>query len=282
MQSAPSLVASLAEIRIAGITAAKESTRKNRYTVTLAKNASEIEEAQRLRYQVFFEEMGATTSLAAAQAKSGVALDIDEYDADCEHLLVRDDGSGQVVGCYRIMRPETARRRGAFYADSEFDLSRLNHLRHNTAEVGRACIHPDFRSGSVIMLLWSGLAQFMVENRYQYLIGCASINLSDGHDNALAVYREMIKNNLAPAEYRVFPRHAYPVDVSQTVEPIAPARIPPLLKGYARLGAWIGGAPTWDTDFNTADLFVLLPITRLPANYSKHFMGSVDNLAAAA
>ncbi len=270
MQSAAAMVLSRSS--------AIQSAKKNRYTVALARNASEIEEAQRLRYQVFFDEMGATSSSA------GGGLDIDEYDACCEHLLVRDDATGQVVGCYRIMRPETARRRGAFYADSEFDLSRLHHLRTRTTEVGRACIHPDFRSGSVIMLLWSGLAQFMLKNRYDYLIGCASINLADGHENAIAVYREMINGHLAPAEYRVSPRLPYPIDALNTLaaEPISPARVPPLLKGYARLGAWICGAPAWDPDFNTADLFVLLSISRLPATYTRHFMGIADNLAVAA
>ncbi len=256
--------------------ASPSAVKKNRYTVALARNAAEIEDAQRLRYQVFFDEMGATS------AHSNGELDVDEYDADCEHLLVRDQASGQVVGCYRIMRPETARRRGAFYSDSEFDLSRLSHLRSRTAEVGRACIHPAFRSGSVIMLLWSGLAQFMLENRYEYLIGCASINLADGHENAVAVYREMTQNYLAPAEYRVFPKHPYPVGTLRTTELITPPRIPPLLKGYTRLGAWIAGAPAWDPDFNTADLFVLLPISRLPANYTRHFMGEPENLAVAA
>jgi putative hemolysin len=257
-----------------------QPAKKNRYTVALARNASEIEEAQRLRYQVFFDEMGATSSSARLTNNGG--LDVDEYDAHCEHLLVRDNATGQVVGCYRIMRPETARQRGAFYSDGEFDLTRLNHLRSSTAEVGRACIHPDFRSGSVIMLLWSGLAQFMLKNRYDYLIGCASINLADGHENAITVYREMMSHHFAPAEYRVFPLHPYAIDVSRIAEPIAPARVPPLLKGYARLGAWICGAPAWDPDFNTADLFVLLPISRLPVTYTKHFMGTIDNLAAAA
>ena len=252
--------------------------KKNRYTMALARSAREVEEAQRLRHQVFFDELGATS----ASADSG--LDIDEYDAHCEHLLVRENATGQVVGCYRIMRPELAQKRGAFYADSEFDLSRINYLRSRTAEVGRACIHPDFRSGSVIMLLWSGLAQFMLENRYDYLIGCASVNLADGHENVIAVYREMMNNHLAPAEYRVSPRLPYPVDALSALatEPISTARVPPLLKGYARLGAWICGAPAWDPDFNTADLFVLLPISRLPGTYTRHFMGTADNLAAAA
>jgi putative hemolysin len=271
MQSAPAIVLSRSSVQTA---------EKKRYTVSLACNASEIREAQRLRYHVFFEEMGATSSSAISNANIG--LDVDEYDAHCEHLLVRDDATGQVVGCYRIMRPETARCRGAFYSDSEFDLSRLNPLRTRTAEVGRACIHPDFRSGSVIMLLWSGLAQFMLENRYEYLIGCASVNLADGHGNAVAVYRKMQCANLAPPEYRVFPRQPYPVDRFSAIEPILPARVPPLLKGYARLGAWICGAPAWDADFNTADLFVLLPIARLPVSYTKHFMGNVESLAVAA
>jgi putative hemolysin len=272
MQSAPAIMLSRSSVQSA--------KKKNRYTVALARNASEIRDAQRLRYQVFFEEMGATSS--SAISSENIGLDIDEYDADCEHLLVRDDATSQVVGCYRIMRPETARRRGAFYSDSEFDLSRLNPLRARTAEVGRACIHADFRSGSVIMLLWSGLAQFMLENRYDYLIGCASVNLADGHGNAIAVYREMLSTNLAPVEYRVFPRQPYPVDRFSAVEPILPAQVPPLLKGYARLGAWICGAPAWDADFNTADLFVLLPISRLPVSYTKHFMGNIDSLAVAA
>ena len=256
------------------------SAKKKRYTVDLARNANEIREAQRLRYQVFFEELGATSS--SAMSAKNIGLDVDEYDDYCEHLLVRDDSTGQVVGCYRIMRPETARRRGGFYADSEFDLSSLNHLRADTAEVGRACIHPDFRAGSVIMLLWSGLAQFMLQNRYDYLIGCASVNLADGHGNAIAVYRELASTHLAPVEYRVLPRLPYPVDRFNAIEPNLSARVPPLLKGYARLGAWICGAPAWDADFNTADLFVLLPVQRLPLSYSKHFMGNAECLAVAA
>jgi putative hemolysin len=241
--------------------------KKNRYTVAVARNSREIEESQRLRYQVFVEEMGARARTGAPE------LDIDEYDGDCEHLLVRDQESLQVVGCYRIMRPEIAQRRGAFYSDSEFDLSRLHHLRRQTAEVGRACIHPDFRAGSVIMLLWSGLARLVVESGYEYAIGCASINLADGHANAVAVYRDTAAKCLAPSEYRVFPRHAYPMRELRPIESLMSPKTPPLLKGYMRLGAWIGGDPAWDPDFNTADLFVLLPVARISANYARHFFG---------
>jgi putative hemolysin len=255
--------------------------KKDRYLVSLARTEQEVREAQRLRYQVFFEEMGASTDAKGTFNEH----DVDQYDADCEHLIVRDTASDLVVGCYRIMRPETAMRRGGYYSDSEFDLARLKNIRPTTAEVGRACIHPDFRSGSVIMLLWSGLTRFMLENNYEYVIGCASIPLSDGHDNALAVYEHVAETSLAPAEYRVFPKNPYPLaqaatdhvptsDQTPRVVPIARAHIPALIKGYSRLGAWICGAPAWDADFNTADLFVLLPITRISGAYAKHFIGS--------
>ena len=255
--------------------------KKDRYQVSIARTDQEVREAQRLRYQVFFEEMGASKDAKATFSER----DVDQYDADCEHLIVRDTASDLVVGCYRIMRPETAMRRGGYYSDSEFDLTRLKNIRPTTAEVGRACIHPDFRSGSVIMLLWSGLTRFMLENNYEYVIGCASIPLADGHDNAIAVYEQVASTSLAPAEYRVFPKNPYPLpalgmshalapDQNSRVIPISRARVPALIKGYCRLGAWVCGAPAWDADFNTADLFVLLPIARMSGAYAKHFIGS--------
>jgi putative hemolysin len=245
---------------------------KKRYNVSIARTAREVEEAQRLRYQVFFDEMGATATAKQQQRE----LDTDEYDADCDHLLVRDAASDMVVGCYRIMRPEIAMKRGRFYADSEFDLSRLAHIKSRTAELGRACIHPEFRSGTVIMLLWSALCRYFMENNYEFVIGCASIPLADGHDNAVAVYQQLAASHLSPAEYRVFPKVPYPLHLTSTNKSSAPdhtsARVPALLKGYTRLGAWIGGEPAWDADFNTADLFVFLPISRMSSTYAKHFM----------
>lgn len=247
---------------------------QDRYQVGLARTAGEVDEVQRLRYQVFFEELGASAATRIMQTER----DCDQYDASCEHLLVRDTSSDQVVGCYRIMRPDAARRRGGFYADSEFDLSRLVNILPRTAEVGRACIHPDFRSGSVILLLWSGLARFMVEHGYEYVIGCASIPLTDGRENAIAVYDTVSRTHLAPPEYRVFPRKPYPLplreeETNASKVIVAKPRIPALIKGYTRLGAWIGGAPAWDPDFNTADLFVLLPISRMNSNYARHLIG---------
>ncbi|AMS32906.1 MAG: GNAT family N-acetyltransferase [Betaproteobacteria bacterium] len=254
------------------------SRQRNRYEVSIARTAMEVREAQQLRYQVFVEEMGAAVSASVAAAE----LDVDQYDVDCQHLIVRDVQSDLVVGCYRILCPETAKRRGAYYSDSEFDLSRLANIRPTTAEVGRACIHPDFRTGSVIMLLWSGLARFMAENNYEYVIGCASIPLSDGHANAVAVYDQVATACLAPTEYRVFPKNPYPLGAHRPqgnsdgarVITMNRARVPALIKGYSRLGAWICGEPAWDPDFNTADLFILLPISRMAGVYAKHFFGN--------
>lgn len=235
------------------------------YSVTLANTSREIEEAQHLRYRVFMQELGAGTR-GVAQTQ-----DVDAYDADCEHLIVRDEVSRAVVGCYRIMRPEIAKQRGAYYADSEFDLAALQHLRHETAEVGRACIDPAYRNGTVLMLLWSALGRYIVESKFNYVIGCASIHLN-GRDNVTAIFNEVATKHLAPPAYRVYPRVAYPMD-KPTANATTIPRIPPLLKGYTRMGAWVCGEPAWDADFNTADMFVLLPLARLSKAYARHFFG---------
>jgi putative hemolysin len=147
---------------------------------------------------------------------------------------------------------------------------RLQHIRPRAVEVGRACIHADFRSGAVIMMLWAGLTRYMLEHRYEYLIGCASIPLGDGGANAATVYRKIAEKYLAPIEYRVAPRNPLPLDRLPEAEHAA---VPPLLKGYLRLGAWIAGEPAWDPDFNTADLLVLLPLARVEARYARHYLG---------
>ena len=239
-----------------------------RFSVTLASNKVEIREAQRLRHQIFFE-----AKHAQAAALGGV--DIDDFDKDCEHLIVRDLNTDQVVGCYRIMRPEKAAKRGGYYSDSEFNLSALDPIRPQIAEAGRACIHPDYRSGAVIMLLWSGLVQWMITNNYQYMVGCASIALdgTDGHAQAAAVYAQLQEKFLSPPHLRVTPKIALPLRSLVETSADAPlVRVPPLLKGYTRLGAWICGAPAWDKAFNTADLFTMMSLSQMNQQYAKHFV----------
>ncbi|MDP2795317.1 MAG: GNAT family N-acyltransferase [Sulfurisoma sp.] len=233
------------------------------YSVGLALNEREIEEAQRLRYRVFAEELGARIRPRVA------GVDADFYDPHCEHLIVRDEQAGKVVGTYRILTPEAATKVGNYYTENEFDLTRLQHLRAGMVEVGRSCIHPDYRGGAVIALLWGKLAEFMLKNEYRYLIGCASIGMADGGHNAANLFVQLLDAHIAPLEYRVFPRDRLPFERLVTGHA---AEVPPLLKGYLRAGAWICGDPAWDPDFNTADLPLLLPMDRLSPRYARHFM----------
>ena len=230
---------------------------------TLARHEMEVLEAQRLRFKVFAEEMGANLP----SAKEGIDRDI--FDNYCEHLLVRESTENKVVGTYRILSPDQAEKIGGYYAQTEFDLTRLLHLSDRMVEVGRSCVHRDYRDGATITHLWSGLAQYMQQRGHEYLIGCASISMGDGGHVAASLYRKLHRIYAAPAEYTVFPRCPLPLHaLNQYLE----APMPPLLKGYLRLGAYICGEPAWDPDFNTADLFILLPMSRLSKRYAKHFL----------
>ena len=233
------------------------------YTVALARSEEEVREAQRLRYKVFVEELGAHVKTRLQ------GHDIDHYDPFCEHLIVRESGADRIVGTYRILSPEAARRVGSYYSESEFYINRLQNLRSRMVEVGRSCIHPDHRSGAVITLLWAGLAEYMVGNNYEYLMGCASIGMADGGHNAANLFSQIDPAHLAPAEYRTFPLHGLPFDRLANGQP---ALVPPLIKGYLRVGAWVCGEPAWDPDFNTADLLLLLPMSRMNPRYMRHFV----------
>lgn len=243
----------------------EDTTPHNRFTVGYARTPREVLEAQKLRYNVFADEMGARL------ASDDRDIDVDRFDEFCDHLLVRDAETGEVVGTYRILSPEGARRAGGHYSESEFDLARLAHVLPRLVEAGRSCIHPDYRSGAVIALLWSGLARYMNTHGYEFLAGCASIPMHDGGHAAAAIYRRMRADHISPAEYRVTPRCPLPLEALGTEGPVV---VPPLVKGYLRLGAWIAGAPAWDPDFNTADLFVLLPMAQMSVRYARHYLGN--------
>lgn len=235
--------------------------------ISLAQHECEVREAQHLRYKVFAEEMGARLVCRIPEH------DTDLYDPWCDHLLVRDEVSGKVVGTYRILSPEAAHRIGSYYSENEFSLTRLQHIRSRMVEIGRSCIHRDYRHGAVIALLWSGLAAYMHRGGYSYLIGCASIGMNDGGHNAANLYRQLADEQQAPLEYRVFPHHPLPFEHLADGQR---AQVPPLLKGYLRAGGLVCGEPAWDPDFNTADLLLMLPMTRLNERYARHFIGPSD------
>ena len=227
-------------------------------SVSLARDATELREAQCLRYQVFCDELGARLHTREA------GVDADMYDRWCDHLIVREHGGGRVIGTYRILAPHNARKLGGYYSDEEFDLTRLEHLRANMVELGRCCVHRDYRRGAAISLLWAGIVQYMRQRGHAHLIGCASIGMSDGGAQATDVYHQLQEISPCPGEYRVFPRLDLPLHQAPSA---GAGKIPPLINAYVRLGAWVCGAPAWDPDFNTADLLMLLPMSRFNPRY---------------
>ena len=234
--------------------------------VSWARHLDEVRQAQRLRYQVFAEEMGAHVPGRIP------GHDVDLFDDHCEHLLVREVSTQQVVGTYRVLTPAQAKRVGSTYSDLEFDLTRLRSLRERMVELGRSCVHPAHRHGGVVLALWGALTQFMVQNRLDTMVGCASIPMQHAglpHGQAAAlIWEQLRQTHLAPIEHQVLPRVPLPLRWSDAAIAVEP---PALIKGYLRLGAKVLGAPAWDPDFNVADLPMLMQLEAMPMRYRKHF-----------
>lgn len=231
----------------------------------LARTNAELEAIQRLRYDIFTKEMNAVFPDAVD------GLDSDRFDPWCEHFMVTEVKTGKVVGTYRLLTPANAVKAGGYYSESEFDISALAPLRPLMAEVGRSCIHPDYRNGAVIMLLWSGIAALVKQVGFRYVFGCASVSLRDDGVTAAEVWRVGNKRlKKAPHDLPIItPKHSYPVERLKNTT--LPARVPPLIKGYLQLGAFICGEPAWDPDFNAADFPVLLDIEGMDPRYRRHF-----------
>ncbi|MGF1642079.1 MAG: GNAT family N-acetyltransferase [Thiotrichales bacterium] len=230
--------------------------------VELAADAQDVLESQRLRYRIFAEEGG-------ARLEGGDAgVDRDYYDTFCQHLLVRDTETGEVVASTRILTDTQARQTGGFYSADEFELNGLLPLPGRVMEIGRTCVHRDYRSGGAISVLWSGLARFMTIHRFDYLIGCASVSLSDGGAQINAIMRDLRATHMSDEQHRVTPRLALPPQPVTATKP----QLPPLLKAYLRLGAKACGEPCWDRAFNVADVFILLDLDQLNPRYQRHFL----------
>ena len=232
-----------------------------------ARHLDEVRAAQKLRYEIFAGEMGARLSTTVP------GHDVDLFDNFCEHLLVCDEITGRVIGTYRVLTPVQAQRVGSTYSDTEFDLTRLRSLRDRMVELGRSCVHQDYRHGGIIMALWGALGAFMVRNQLDTMIGCASIPMLHNGvvsgDLAASIWRKVQATHLAPIEYHVRPRLPLPVDRLDSSLDVEP---PALIKGYLRLGSKVLGPPAWDPDFNSADLPMLMRLVDLPARYRKHFL----------
>lgn len=230
-----------------------------RYTLLLSTDPDHIVEAQRLRHQVFTSEPG----FALAGASDG--LDADRFDEHCDHLLVRDDGTGELVGCYRMLPPPGAIAAGGLYTATEFDVTGLDTLRPSLVEMGRAVVRSDHRNGGVVLLMWAGILAYLDRCGYDYVTGCVSVPVAGNADGPPGTHvrgvRDFVRRrHAAPAEYTVYPYRPVVLDGTglDDIDPPARTTVPPLMRGYLRLGARVCGEPAYDPDFGVGDFPALL------------------------
>lgn len=244
--------------------------------------------AQGLRYRVFYEELGAAADPQTRRRRR----DVDRFDAVADHLVVRDraratGGEPGVVGCYRLLRGTVARAGGGFYSAAEFDLGVFADRAHEVVELGRSCVDRDYRNGSVMQLLWRGIARYLDQHGLTLMLGCASLPGTDLERlrPALAYLGE---HHLAPPELRprAVAERRVPFPAAGELSPIerrlGKAQLPPLLKAYLRMGGSIGDGAVIDHQFNTTDVCLVLPTDRLRDRYLRHLAAPAPADAVAA
>ncbi|MBQ5773835.1 MAG: GNAT family N-acetyltransferase [Acetobacter sp.] len=244
-------------------------------SVRIAQTDAERDAAQALRYQVFYEEMGAQPN---AQTKS-LKRDIDEFDAIADHLLVIDHAIAEdergVVGTYRLVQDNAAAKIGRFYSSSEYDLSLLQEFQGKLLEVGRSCVHKNYRNRVAMQLLWRGIASYIFLHRIDLLFGCASlpgINPDLLSDELTYLYH----NHLAPPALRIRALETHRIEMIRTNPHELNVRqclskLPPLIKGYLRLGGYVGDGAVVDKQFNTTDVAILVKSELLADKYYRHY-----------
>ncbi len=256
------LVLSQHEIKPAMLPAATPERNKPRLEARFVRHNSELREAQRLRAQVFASEFG-------VHFDDPDGLDRDSFDDFCEHLNVYDVANGLLIATTRLLTREKARLAGSFYSAHEFDMTAMDALPGRVLEIGRTCVHEDYRSGAAITVLWSALADYLLSQDFSYLLGCASISLRDGGHNFAAIMPELRQQHFVEESLRVQPHRGLCIDAP---EGTGKASLPPLLKAYLRMGCKIGGEACWDPDFHCADVFVLLDVSALAGRYAQRFL----------
>jgi putative hemolysin len=239
-----------------------------RYTLLLSTDPALIDAAQRLRHDVFTSEPG----FALETATNG--RDVDRFDEFCDHLLVREEGSGELVGCYRMLPPPGAIAAGGLYTATEFDVSALDALRPSLVEMGRAVVREDHRNGAVVLLMWAGILAYLDRCGYDYVTGCVSVPVDGGNGEPLGTQirgvRDFVRKRHA-SQYTVRPYRPVLID-GKVLDDIAPPDrpgVPPLMRGYLRLGAKVCGEPAHDPDFGVGDFPALLDKREADVRYLK-------------
>ena len=249
--------------------------RSNNLGVRLARTAAEVDAAQALRYRVFYGEMGAQADAETAASER----DRDEFDAVADHLLVVDHDLGEgpegVVGTYRLVRQEAAKRLGRFYSAAEYDISRLEAFEGELLELGRSCTAPAYRSRAVMQILWRGIAAYVFHYSIDLMFGCASLPGTDP-DVLAAELTYLYSNHLAPEPIRPRALASRYVDMRRCDSASLMSRqvqmaLPPLVKGYLRLGGFVGDGAVIDHQFNTTDIAVVVQTDLVTEKYYRHY-----------
>ena len=276
--------------RVAGPYTKRRATpgRLGALEVRLARTSAEIRRAQKLRYEVFYKEMSAVADTTAYFARR----DIDLFDAVCDHLLVVDHGAPKVrnaaaiVGTYRLLRQDVAERTGGFYSAGEFDVGSLvaRHRGLKFLELGRSCVQPPYRNKRTVELLWHGIWTYVLEHRVDVMIGCASL---DGTDpDRLALPLSFLHHYArAPEPWRTMALPRRYLELNRMPKAaVAPKTalqlLPPLIKGYLRLGAFVGDGAVIDRQFGTTDVLIILPVSEIKSRYVAHFGPGAERHAA--
>ena len=240
---------------------------RERFIIKTADNQDELAKVLRLRYEVFYREL--------LEKRQIVGMDVDKFDFKCDHLIIIDKKTDTFVGTYRLICSLFTNK---FYSETEFDMKNILAQPGIKLELGRACVHRDYRNGSSIALLWRGISEYMKETGTKYMFGCSSVKTTDKLEIA-AIYKNLSLNHMASRECMVTPKRKFKIknfegltnSISKEIEDCAAEKIPPLIKSYLNMGALICGEPAYDKVFKCADLFTLFNIDSLSEKVHKKY-----------
>jgi putative hemolysin len=245
------------------VTADPLLTETSLFRITLAQSPQDLIECQRLRYDVFNLELGEGLSTSD---RSG--LDIDPFDSFCDHLMVRDMETVKLVGTYRLQTGEVARRNLGYYGNQLFDFSPYDRIRHKVLELGRACVHIDYRNIMVLHALWKGIAVYCMRHDSRYLLGCSSISSQD-ENVGVAMYESLKDKYLVDPALRTIPQPGH--ECRTTGEPVEAGRPPRLFRAYLEISGRICGPPAIDREFKTIDFLTMVDLGDLPDRVRTRF-----------
>jgi len=242
----------------------------SRFDVKISRDEREVREAQKLRFEVFNLEMQKGLKSSYEQE-----LDVDDYDALCDHILVHDSAKGTLVGTYRLLPGSRAGNHPGFYSEGEFDLKNIRKQKGELLELGRTCVHRDYRKSTVMDIMWQTIAAYVRSHQVRYLFGCGSLPTMDPGEVS-SCFALLKRKHYAPETLRVYPLPAntFPGldDQIKVADPRAVfARLPKLILGYLKVGAMLCGPPALDLEFGVTDLFLLLDVKKLGHEYQRHF-----------